>query len=171
MAKQYFYSDLTEDQKQLLSPAQIEIFKIKEEGNSWDEISMIRGSSVAAARANYYQGTKKLRNADQGIIEAKRNAPKTLTIHEMANACDEKAGEILQLMTPKSIAAATLAQKASAFGVLIEKGRLLRGEATQIISHDDRRTLKELIPAFLKEAERRQIDLSGITLDGDFTEV
>lgn len=171
MARQYFYSDLTDNQKKLLTVVQVEIFKLKEGNNSWDEIAMLRGSSVASARSNYHKGLKKIREADTAIETVVKNEVKLMTIHEMADACDHKAGEILQLMTEQSIAAATLAQKASAFGILVEKGRLLRGEATQIITHDDRRTLKELIPAFLKEAERRKIDLTGITINGDFTEV
>ena len=164
MAKQYFYSDLTPEQKTELSDAQTEVFKLKEEGKSWDEIAMIRQSGVASVKANYFQGKQKIKKMEAGTHEISEVKP--LTLGEMADACDTKAGEILQLMTKESISAATLAQKAQAFGVLIEKGRLLRGEATQIITHDDRRTLKDLIPAFMKEAERR-----GITIDGEATEV
>lgn len=168
MAKQYFYSDLTEEQKTELTDGQTEVFKLKEEGKSWDEIAMIRGTSVSSARAVYFQGKttiKKIEAGEKSLVEDGVRV-KPLTLGEMADACDTKAGEILQLMTKESIQKATLAQKAQAFGVLIEKGRLLRGEATQIITHDDRRTLKDLIPAFMKEAERR-----GITIDGEATEV
>lgn len=164
MAKQYFYSDLTPEQKTELSDAQTEVFKLKEEGKSWDEIAMIRQSGVASVKANYFQGKQKIKKMEAGTHEISEVQP--LTLGQMADACDTKAGEILQLMTKESISAATLAQKAQAFGVLIEKGRLLRGEATQIITHDDRRTLKDLIPAFMKEAERR-----GITIDGEVTEI
>lgn len=168
MAKQYFYSDLTEEQKAELTDGQTEVFRLKEEGKSWDEIAMIRGTSVSSARAVYFQGKttiKKIEAGEKSLVEDGVRV-KPLTLGEMADACDIKAGEILQLMTKESIQKATLAQKAQAFGVLIEKGRLLRGEATQIITHDDRRTLKDLIPAFMKEAERR-----GITIDGEATEV
>lgn len=163
MARQYFYSDLTEDERDLLTPVQTEIFKLKEKDHSWDEIAMIRGSSVSSAKSNYFTGKKKVKQVAQELKALDKKAAKRMTIHEMADSCDRKAGEILDLMTRDSISAATLAQKASAFGILIEKGRLLRGESTQIITHDDRRTLKDIIPAFLKEAERR-----GITLEGEY---
>lgn len=78
----------------------------------------------------------------------------------MAEACEEKAAHILVSMDRESIQGATLAQKSRALTDLIINSRLLKGEATQIISHEDRRQLKDLIPAMLLEAKRR-----GITLD------
>jgi len=163
VARQYFYSDLTEDERDLLTPIQTEIFQLKEKGHSWDEIAMLRGSSKASAQSNYHLGKKKVKKAAEALKVLDKKDVKRMTVHEMADACDQKAGEILNLMSRDAISAATLAQKASAFGILIEKGRLLRGESTQIITHDDRRTLKDIIPAFLKEAERR-----GITLEGEY---
>jgi len=163
MAKQYFYSDLTEEQKTELTDGQTEVFKLKEEGKSWDEIAMIRQCSVSSARAVYFQGKttiKKIEAGEEALTSGGKVKP--LTLGEMADACDTKAGEILQLMTKESIQKATLAQKAQAFGVLIEKGRLLRGESTQIITHDDRRELKDLLPALVKEVEKR-----GLTLEGE----
>lgn len=167
MAKQYYYSDLTEDQKAELTDGQTEVFKLKDQGqdNSWDDIAMIRQSSVSSVKAIYFNGKKKIKQMEAGALTAP-DEEKKLSITGMADICDEKAGLILQLMTRESISSATLSQKAQAFGILIEKGRLLRGEATQIITVDDRRNLKDLIPAFLKEAERR-----GITIDGEFAEV
>jgi hypothetical protein len=165
MAKQYFYSDLTPEQKTELTDGQTEVFKLKEEGKSWDEIAMLRGTSVASARAIYFQGKTTIKKIEAGEKELTKDGVrvKPLSLGEMADACDTKAGEILQLMTKESIQKATLAQKAQAFGVLIEKGRLLRGESTQIITHDDRRTLKDMLPALMKEVEKR-----GLTLEGEF---
>jgi len=170
MAKQYYYSDLTEAQKAELTDGQTEVFKLKDKGedNSWDDIAMIRQSSTSSVKAIYFNGKKKIKQMEAGALAAPDESTeiKKLSITEMADVCDDKAGLILQLMTRESISSATLSQKAQAFGVLIEKGRLLRGEATQIITVDDRRNLKDLIPAFLKEAKRR-----GITIDGEFAEV
>lgn len=167
MAKQYYYSDLTDSQKAELTDGQTEVFKLKDRGkeHSWDEIAMLRQSSESSVKAIYFNGKKKIKQMEAGALAAP-SEDKKLSITDMANVCDEKAGLILQLMTRESIASATLSQKAQAFGILVEKGRLLRGEATQIITVDDRRSLKDLIPAFLKEAERR-----GITINGEFTEV
>lgn len=164
MAKQYFYSDLTPEQRTELSDAQTEVFKLKEEGKSWDEIAMLRQSGVASVKANYFQGKQKIKKMEAG--EASISVVKPLTLGEMADQCNQKAGEILQLMTKESISAATLSQKAQALGVLIEKGRLLRGEATQIITHDDRRSLKDLLPSLMQEISRR-----GLTLEAEFTEI
>lgn len=40
--------------------------------------------------------------------------------------------------------------------------QLLRGEPTQIVSIDDRKTLNELVPALVKAAQRRGIIIDGI---------
>ncbi len=167
MAKQYLYSDLTPEQQAQLTEGQTEVFKLKEEGKMWDEIAMLRQSSAQSAKAIYFQGKTLIKKMEAGEIAVNESLKtKKLSIGDMADACDEKAGLILQLMTKESIAAATLSQKAQALSVLIEKGRLLRGESTQIITHDDRRSLKEILPALMKEVARR-----GMDIEGEFTDV
>ena len=46
------------------------------------------------------------------------------------------------------------------FGILFDKGQLLRGEPTQVRTYEQRERIHELIPALLNEAKRR-----GITID------
>ncbi len=72
---------------------------------------------------------------------------------------------LLALDDPKRIEKATVQQLSVAFGVLIDKARLLRGEPTAIYRHEDVRKLDELGVALMKEMERR-----GITVEGEVEE-
>lgn len=157
------YSELTDAQKDLLTEVQTQIMRLREDGKTWQDIADMRGGSYHSVKANYYAGTKKIERAKKAIETEKLDSIKNMTVQQMSALCDEKAAKILQAMTKESIASATLAQKANAFGTLIQNARLLRGEATQIITHDDRRKLKDLIPAIMKEASRR-----GITIEGEY---
>lgn len=73
----------------------------------------------------------------------------------MAEECESKAAMILNTIKEATAQSATLSQRSKAVSDLIYNSRLLKGEATQIISHEDRRQLKDLIPAMIKEAKRR----------------
>ena len=86
-----------------------------------------------------------------------------------------KTNEILQMLGNKiDLAAYYLDDKVMAeasardimlgLGVLIEKRNLLKGEATAIISHHERKHLHELMPLLIAEGQRR-----GITVEGHVT--
>jgi hypothetical protein len=58
-------------------------------------------------------------------------------------------------------------------GILTEKEQLLLGKPTQILSHQERKNLNELIPVLIQEARRRGIDfgISAETTDAIYTEI
>ena len=69
---------------------------------------------------------------------------------------------LLAVEDPERIKKATVQQLMVAFGVLVDKTRLLKGEPTAIYRHEDVRKLDELGTALMKEMARR-----GITVDGE----
>ena len=73
---------------------------------------------------------------------------------------------LLAVEDPDRIKKATVQQLMVAFGVLVDKTRLMKGEPTAIYRHEDVRKLDELGTALMKEMARR-----GITVDGEVEEV
>jgi len=145
-----------------LSPRQKQVYDLRNKGLAFHAIGTSLGITTSTARA--FHARARQRMAANSKLERPRfldiDLPIPTNPQEMAEVCEETAAHILVSMNRESIQGATLAQKARAFNDLIHNSRLLKGEATQIISHEDRRQLKDLIPAMLLEAKRR-----GITLD------
>lgn len=79
---------------------------------------------------------------------------------------EEKAAQILGSMDEFDFNTATLRDKATAFGILIDKRQLLSGEPTQVISVQERQSLSDLIPALAEEFERRNMTVD-LTPGGD----
>jgi len=67
---------------------------------------------------------------------------------------------VLGGVTDEKIDKASLRDVAIAYGVLIDKKQLLEGKPTQILSVEERQELSDLLPALLREAERRGILVS-----------
>jgi hypothetical protein len=84
---------------------------------------------------------------------------------EMLHALGEKMTLALQAMTPEKMADSPARDLAVVFGILAEKRELLQGKPTQIFSFEERRSMKELLPAAIREAQRR-----GFVIDGTYTE-
>lgn len=147
-----------------LSPRQKEVYDLRAEGASFEIIGKRLGISESSARVFFMRARKRM---DAAPVTDPVTEPVTVTgtlistnPQSMAQECESKAAMILNHINEKKVKGATIQQCARAFSDLIQNSRLLKGEATQIISHEDRRKLKELIPAMIKEAKRR-----GITID------
>ena len=136
-----------------------DVYRLRtEEGMSFQAIGEKVGLKTSSARVYYTRARRKLGineamkpSVEQAIVSEYTKLP--TSPEEMAGACENKAALILASIGDTSIKGATLSQKSRAFSDLIQNSRLLKGEATQIISHEDRRKLKELIPAILLEAK------------------
>lgn len=92
-----------------------------------------------------------------------------VTGRQMLELLEERLMMALEYLGDAKMAEASARDLAVVIGVLAEKRALLRGEPTQIIGVEERRNLSELLPALLKEAERR-----GMTVDlnpADYGEV
>lgn len=60
----------------------------------------------------------------------------------------------------------TMRDAAVASGVLIEKRQLLRGEPTQIMTLEERKSMKELTPALISEMKKR-----SLTIDVEYEDI
>lgn len=108
------------------------------------------------------QVIKRLETKYQPVTEAVTQ----VTNQSLLKQIDSKLPMLLDGITKEKVKDAQLREIAVAFGVLAEKRQLLRGEPTQILSHEERQNLDKLGPAILKEIKRR-----GMVVDTDFVEV
>ena len=83
-------------------------------------------------------------------LEAER-----ITTKELVRKLETKANMALEYMDDIAFNEASLRDLAVTLGILLEKRQLLNHEATVIIGIEERKHLNELIPAMLREAERR----------------
>lgn len=90
---------------------------------------------------------------------------KNLQTRELSDLIGKKIHLMLQYLDDKVVADASARDLAMGIAQLTEKRQLLRGEPTQIVSDHERAKLHELMPALMREANRR-----GVTLDGQVTE-
>ena len=84
----------------------------------------------------------------------------------LEEAFEEKLRLCLAHIDHIALASANVGQIAVAIGTLFDKRQVLRGEPTQIMSMQDRRTMSELAKALQEEMERRQIDVTPERVDG-----
>jgi hypothetical protein len=84
-------------------------------------------------------------------------APGTFELLRHLRTLDSTIERVLGGLSDEKIAKAGLRDTAIAYGVLIDKKQLLEGKPTQILSIEERRELKDFLPALLREMERRQI--------------
>jgi len=89
------------------------------------------------------------------INQNKRYSPK-----ETVDQIDSKIAMALDCMDDFTFANANLKELGIFTGIMIEKGQLLKGLPTQIMSVEERKNLHELLPLMMREAQRR-----GITID------
>jgi len=89
-----------------------------------------------------------------------------VTVKSLVEKLETLQDAILDSFTLEDIHKASLRDRAITFGVLVDKGLLLNGQPTQIVSFGERETFSELVRQVLKEASKR-----GITIDADWTEV
>lgn len=74
---------------------------------------------------------------------------------------DDRVFRLLQYMDDSLMANASLRDVAYALDRMLNYRQLMRGEPTAILSVEDRRTLNELIPALVREAQRRGVLIEG----------
>lgn len=72
---------------------------------------------------------------------------------------EQKAQRCLEFMDDYAMGTASLKDLAIASGVMLDKSLLLRGEPTQIMSHQQRKRLDELAPALIAEMQRRGLPI------------
>lgn len=88
------------------------------------------------------------------------NNNKSYSPKETLEQIDSKIAMALDCMDDFTFANANLKELGIYFGIMVDKGQLLSGLPTQILSVGERENITQLIPALLVEAKRR-----GITID------
>ena len=111
----------------------------------------VRTSLLRRLKVKYFGAVTEIRN---------------LKTQEILDLLGKKIHLALSYMDDKVMAEASFRDLALGSTAMIEKRALLRGEATQIISDLERRTMHQLLPALIFEAQRR-----GITVEGTATVV
>ncbi len=85
---------------------------------------------------------------------------KPVQTKQLLDLASDRVHRILESIDQYDIDEASLRDKATAIGILVDKRQLLSGEPTQILSIQERGKLDELITVVVKEAQRR-----GLTID------
>lgn len=105
---------------------------------------------------------KRMRTRYQGVS----NEMRAIKTKELVHKLDERINHALGYMDDYIMGEASFRDLALGTAQLIEKRQLLKGEPTQIVSLDERRSLNELVPLLVREAKRR-----GITIEGEAKDV
>ena len=90
---------------------------------------------------------------------------RNLKTGELLRLVNERLDLTLGYMDEFTAAGASHRDLGLVAAALIEKRQLLRGEPTQIISHEERKSLNQLLPLAIAEAQRR-----GLVVQGTVTE-
>lgn len=79
---------------------------------------------------------------------------------------------VLDSITPEKLEKAPVSQLGVLYGILTDKERLLQGEATMIVSHQNRDSAEQMAAKLMEELDRRGIrpKLPPV-VDGEFEEV
>ena len=91
------------------------------------------------------------------------HAVEKLTNKGIIETLNEKITLAFQYLDDDAFDKMSGAQLAVTLGIMIDKRQILSGEPTAILSVQERSNLNELVPALLREAERRR----GITVEGE----
>lgn len=83
-----------------------------------------------------------------------RDLQKT-TDKEVIARVDDVIHRTLDSIDDEVILAASLRDRATAVGILIDKRQILQGKPTQIMSVEERRTMQIVVPELIREAKRR----------------
>lgn len=97
---------------------------------------------------------------------AKPFANVTLDTKYFLEQIEEKLAMTLESLTESEIKKSSVRERVTAISAFVEKRALLRGEPTQIVTHEQRQKLDDLLPELIKEAKRR-----GITIEGKMKDV
>lgn len=131
-----------------------------EEKLSYAEIGEKLGIKEKSAKNLHMRTRKATRMAESGLGSLAW-PEQGASPEKLAEMSEIRAERILQSIDDVSIASATLYQRVMAYSALIDKSRLLRGEATAIVSVEDKRKINQLIPLLMQEVERRGIIIEG----------
>lgn len=138
----------------------------EEKGRVLAELMMDPLADVAelAAKAGMSEAMiRGLRVKAETQFQAPAAALKRATNARLLELIEDRELTVIEALTPAKINGASLREQIYALDRLHNIRQLLRGEPTQIVSVDDRKTLNDLLPALVKAAQRR-----GVVIDGAY---
>ena len=158
-----------------LSARQREAYELHLEGLIVSDIAQRMGIGNSRAYELIARARKKLKppkDAAETAEGSEPSTPQSVTRSEMIRLLGEKTFEILSSMDGETIKKAHLRDKAVAYGVLLDKQRLLQGEPTEIMSMQHRAKLDELVGIVMQEAKRRgiQVGPNGMPIPQKYAE-
>ena len=125
----------------------------------FDKLSMV--AKECGLKPSLVQAiARRMKTRYLGVTEQMR----AIKTHDMIQKIDERIGHALTYIDDYVMADANFRDLSMGVGILIEKRQLLKGEPTQIISVDERKTLNQLLPLLIQEATRR-----GVTIEASYT--
>mgnify|MGYP001594163097 CR=1 FL=1 len=104
--------------------------------------------------------TRRMKTRYLGVTEQMR----AIKTHDMIQKIDERIGHALTYIDDYVMADANFRDLAMGVAQLVEKRQLLKGEPTQIVSVDERKTLNQLLPLLIQEAARRGVTIPAMTV-------
>jgi ribosomal protein S12 len=138
----------------------------EEKGRVLAELMMDPLADVAelAAKAGMSEAMiRGLRTKAETQFQAPATALKRATNARLLELIEDRELTVIEALTPAKINGASLREQIYALDRLHNIRQLLRGEPTQIVSVDDRKTLNELVPALVKAAQRRGIVVDSVS--------
>lgn len=107
---------------------------------------------------------QRLRAQYQPVLSELRKFEK----NQFLELLEDRAHRALEYLDDYKLSEASAKDLAILVGILLEKRQLLRGEPTQIISFEERKSLGELIPLLIKEAKKRGLEIGVYkTIEGE----
>lgn len=104
---------------------------------------------------------KRLRVKYHGAVSEIRN----LQTAELSDIIGKKIHLLSLYLDDKVASEASARDLAMAMAQLVEKRALLRGEPTQILSHEERKKLHEVLPLAIAEVQRRGLTIPGAVIE------
>lgn len=118
-----------------------------------DPFATIREAAIAAGvnPEHALRLVERLKGRRQPLYEEL----KKIKQDELLGTMEDRVWKMLGFMDPEVMAEASLRDIATSFGIMFDKIQLLKNKPTQIISHEERLSIKEALPLLLAEAQRR----------------
>jgi hypothetical protein len=105
---------------------------------------------------------RSLRMKVQTTLQAPTQALRRATNARILELVEDRQIAVIEHMSDSKIRAGSLRDQVYALDRLNNIRQLLRGEPTQIVSVDDRKTLNELVPALIRSAQRRGMVIDAV---------
>ncbi|MGE0289513.1 MAG: hypothetical protein AB7I42_25990 [Bradyrhizobium sp.] len=159
------YKKAQERERSQMDKSRLAEIEDEQKGQVLAELMMDPMADVAelAAKSGMSEAMiRGLRMKAQTQFQAPAAALRRATNSRILELIEDRELAVIESMTDVKIKNAGLREQVYALDRLHNIRQLLRGEPTQIVSVDDRKTLNDLVPALVKAAQRRGILIDAV---------